>query len=137
MHRILPTNDYLTKIKLKNDSSCTFCRNKTETLQHLFLECTYTKILWNEFETYISSRIQEPIQLTLPDKLFGSRRFSSALNHLLLLAKRHIYYSRNKNLKPCMQDLLQYINQTIKLEKYIAIVRRNTDNFQRKWSYFT
>ena len=39
VHRRLATNDFLFKIKLKENRNCTFCQNAPETLIHLFWTC--------------------------------------------------------------------------------------------------
>ena len=36
LNRILPTNSFLTKIGIKQDPNCSFCRNTAENLVHLF-----------------------------------------------------------------------------------------------------
>ena len=39
LHRILPTNLFLTKTKTKQDPNCSFCHNYHENLIHLFWDC--------------------------------------------------------------------------------------------------
>ena len=39
LHRILPTNLFLTKIKIKQDPNCSFCHNYHEYLIHFFWGC--------------------------------------------------------------------------------------------------
>ena len=36
LHRRLPTNDFLTKIRIKEDPQCSFCKEECEKLIHLF-----------------------------------------------------------------------------------------------------
>ena len=45
LHRILPTNCFLTRIGLKNNSICTFCGDFPEELCHLFWYCKNT-LIW-------------------------------------------------------------------------------------------
>ena len=40
LHRIIPTNSFLHKIKLKNTNLCTFCKIHDETIEHLFFDVT-------------------------------------------------------------------------------------------------
>ena len=44
LHRIIPTNSFLHKIKLKNTNLCTFCKIHDETIEHLFFDCPVTQI---------------------------------------------------------------------------------------------
>ena len=43
LHRIIPTNSFLHKIKLKNTNLCTFCKIHDETIEHLFFDCPVTQ----------------------------------------------------------------------------------------------
>ena len=43
LHRILPTNYYLHKLKLIESPNCSFCRKHPETIDHLFVECYEVK----------------------------------------------------------------------------------------------
>lgn len=50
LHRIVPTNEYLFKLNILNSSSCTFCKNNIETIEHLFYDCIHVKELWFKIE---------------------------------------------------------------------------------------
>ena len=47
LHRILPTNSYLKKIKVKESDACSFCNAASEDLTHVFFECPKVLPLWN------------------------------------------------------------------------------------------
>ena len=42
LHRRMATNDFLCKIGIKQVDSCSFCKETTETLVHLFWKCKHT-----------------------------------------------------------------------------------------------
>jgi hypothetical protein len=44
LHRIIPTNSFLHKIKLKNTNLCTFCKIHDEAIEHLFFDCPVTQM---------------------------------------------------------------------------------------------
>ena len=46
LHRILPTNSFLTKIGIKHDPNCSFCRTTEENLAHLFWHCPIVQTFW-------------------------------------------------------------------------------------------
>ena len=48
LRRILPTNCFLTKIGLKNNSNCTFCGDFPEELCHLFWHCKKSSCFWDD-----------------------------------------------------------------------------------------
>ena len=43
IHRILPTNSLLYKMKLVDTNSCNFCLTQEETLHHLFIDSEKVK----------------------------------------------------------------------------------------------
>ena len=57
LYRILNTNSFLFRIKLRNDSNCSFCKRHPETIKHLFTECEITKIIFNECYRWLSQFI--------------------------------------------------------------------------------
>ena len=54
LHRRLSTNNFLNKIRLVESENCTFCQRETETLVHLFWECTKVQ----SFRISLSSWLQ-------------------------------------------------------------------------------
>jgi hypothetical protein len=42
LHRIIATNSFLYKIKLKDTHLCTSCKANNETIEHLFFDCPIT-----------------------------------------------------------------------------------------------
>ena len=51
LHRILATNEFLRKNKIKDDSTCQNCEHE-ETLEHLFWDCKEVKAFWSDFKKY-------------------------------------------------------------------------------------
>ena len=136
LHRILPTNIFLKSIRVINDDKCSMCKNEKETLEHIFIHCPFTKILWDDLELYISQKLNCTIKLNVSEKLFGAIQESKALNHILTLTRKHIYFSKQREKKPNIQDLIKYITQIIHLEKYNAKINQTTENFKTKWRNF-
>ena len=53
LHRILPTNYYLHKLKLIEYPKCSFCKQDSETIGLLFVECLFVKELWSDIEEFL------------------------------------------------------------------------------------
>ena len=49
-NNILCLNKSLYKMKLADTPLCTFCQREEETINHLFLECEYSKTLWSDIQ---------------------------------------------------------------------------------------
>ena len=53
LHRKLATNCFLFKIGIKSNDQCSFCKESSETLLHLFWECSSVKSFWNEISNWM------------------------------------------------------------------------------------
>ena len=118
------------------DDSCSFCGNAQETLEHIFIRCPFTQILWNDVELYLSQKHNRTFTLTTLNKLFGILEENSGINHILTLTRKHIYFCKQREIKPNIQDLQRYINEIIRLEKYSAKISQTSEKFTNKWKYF-
>ena len=47
LNNILYLNKHLYKMKVVESQLCSLCRKENETFEHLFVDCTFTKKLWN------------------------------------------------------------------------------------------
>ena len=95
LHRILPTNLFLAKIKIEQDPNCSFCHNHHENLIRLFWDCEIVSGFWeNMTENFKQCNLiwinyQKNISIYLglrPD----TSQFSLQLNFCFLLARHHI-----------------------------------------------
>ena len=50
LHKRLPTNSYLYKIKIKDNENCSFCKMQKEEIIHLFWNCEHVTRLWKRIE---------------------------------------------------------------------------------------
>ena len=85
----------------KDTKHCPFCKLQDETINHLFVECNYSKNLWRDLKTYCQPSFS--LSLLCPQSAtFGffdiDPHSSLLLNHTLLLYKYYIYYSRDSDL---------------------------------------
>ena len=95
LHRILPTNLFLTKIGIEQDPNCSICSNAPKNLIHLFWHCTKVKLFWKnltdkllDFEL-IPRNYAKDIAVLLglrPD----TSKFCLQLNLCFLLARHYI-----------------------------------------------
>ena len=56
IHRIIPRNNFLFKIKVTDSPICSFCKEDLETIEHLFADCHIVKELWSNIEEWISNK---------------------------------------------------------------------------------
>ena len=69
-HKILSTNSFLQKIKLKDTNTCTFCRSKTETIEHILWDCEIVQALLDDFVTFCSNKIHGHISFAKKKHLY-------------------------------------------------------------------
>ena len=53
------TNSFLFKIKKINNNGCSYCNEHGETIEHLFLNCTKVKDIWNNLQDWISTQLYQ------------------------------------------------------------------------------
>lgn len=53
LHRILPVKNYPKNIKATDNDDCTFCGNSAETIEHIFVSCSHSLAMWNQFSIHI------------------------------------------------------------------------------------
>ena len=134
LHRIIGTNDFLYKIKYIENNLCTFCRQKAETIEHLFWECGLSKTVWQ------SLRIFQPDMfstLDIENVVFGFRQPSAKAKNLVIIsAKMYIFQCRAKSCKPSILGVKQYINFQYDICKQAAVERNLLEDFNQIWRAF-
>jgi len=65
------TNHRLAKIGYAQNGLCTFWGVESETLYHLFYECSLTSQIWNDFASFWFLVSGKRVDLTLQDVLLG------------------------------------------------------------------
>ena len=99
LNRYLTTNSFLYKIGLANSPLCKFCKQESKSLEHLLIICSCTKSFWLDFITWSNQLNIFLRDLTDSDKPFGfwqRKEDYLFINHMLVLAKQHIYECHNK-----------------------------------------
>ena len=133
LHRTLPTNLFLTKINIKQDPSCSFCRSHHENLIHLFWDCEEVAAFWENVTgklkqcNLLLTNYRRNISIYLglrPD----TSKFSLQLNFIFLLARQHIWNCRAINKIPLLTNFL------VQLKSHFSIESSNLDPMSRKWN---
>ena len=71
LNRYLTTNSFLHKIGLIASPLCTFCHAESESLEHLFISCSFTQTFWLEFICWCKNMDMIVEELSEMDKSFG------------------------------------------------------------------
>ena len=121
LHRQISTNDFLTKIGIKDNPDCSFCNKELEKLTHLFWSCSKVTTFWNSLiqQLTLSQIIPQNYKINIstgfaltPD----ASKSHNQINFCLSLARHYIWICKNKKAPPSIQDFLHYLKSTFLLE---------------------
>ena len=131
LHRRLATNNFLQKIGIREDGTCTFCHDKKEDLLHLFWGCGKSRIFWNDLSIWLQAchMLSKENHLGMETALGlkpDDSNFKLQINFFCLMAKHYIWICRSKERSPTQTNFLLSLKQTHQLEN-------NTKRNSQKW----
>ncbi|KAL9967519.1 hypothetical protein ACROYT_G025763, partial [Oculina patagonica] len=133
LHRILPTNLFLTKIDIKQDPNCSFCTNHPENLIHLFWNCTIVATFWETLTEKLKQVNLITIDYPKHSAIYlglrpDTTKFSLQLNFCFLLARHYIWSCRVNKKIPVLTTFL------VSLKSQFHIESNNLDTTSKKWN---
>ena len=119
--RRLATNNFLFKIKLRENENCTFGQNAPETLIHLFWTCQKTSKLWKSIMEWLQNMniIQNNYTLlntTAVGLKPDTSKYALQINYCLLLARYHIWLAKTNETLPHFEHYLLLLKSRYELE---------------------
>ena len=121
LHRRVSTNDFLFKIGLKGDESCSFCHTSSESIIHLFWTCRQTSHFWNKLTEWLINLNILPRDYALTNiTALGLRldisQFALLINYCFLLARYHIWLAKTKEGHPNLTHFLCTLKSRYEIE---------------------
>ena len=137
VHKILPTNTKLYKMKLRTFSSSDRCSHPHENLLHLLYECPRTQFcfFWQTIISWWKEKKIGKCHLKRTDILYGYKPDLSiclALNHYVIIAKYHTFLSWLNKASPSFEIFSLLLNEKILCERAIAFKNNTLKNLQSK-----
>ena len=130
---ILYTNTKLHKIGFRPNDLCSFCEAQSETLSHIFYQCSYSRQFWTDFESYWYFLSNQRVHLSLENVLYGiiTQQCPSfnLLNYFIIIGKLFLWNCRESQINPEITGFKNKIVLKYETERNI----NNTDYFQKKW----
>ena len=108
-------------MKIAEDDICVLCNNYTETLDHLFIHCTATRVFINTLNDFIVKNIDNTYTDINHYYFITSHHTSDLINYLNLLAKWYISRRAQKELQ------LEWVYFII-MARYLLIGEKNNIN---------
>lgn len=114
LHRYLPTNSLLFKMKKIESQKCTFCNIYNESILHIFYDCFEVKNLWLTIMTRLEKIDGNVRKLTRKDIILGYslEHISPSnllINNVVLQVKSYLWKCKILCLQPSYIKLKQHI----------------------------
>ena len=139
LNNILFLNHSLHRMGFTESPLCSYCSSHNETMQHLFLDCEFSKVLWLDIKNHFANILTIP-DLTLQSAILGFfdvDKDSLALNNILLIYKLCLYRFRDKKV-PNFTIFLKNLREREFLERQIVLGNANKLLFHNnKWEFLT
>lgn len=142
-HQILPTQSYLFKFNITRNSKCYLCKRNTETLTHLFYDCSIINGLWSFVASVLLELTGCQIHISVKAILFNIFKphafahFNELLMLMINLLKFCIWTKRNqakhefKKVSPtCIKA---FFIRTLSLRIKADFERYDASTFSRYW----
>ena len=133
MNGICYMNRHLFKMKISNSDLCSFCGKEQETLLHFFIECRYSKAIWEATQNWLSTAHSVP-PFSKQNILLGfTEQRNDVLTLITVLIKQQLFICRCNNKFPVFSKIVKHITQYYNDEKYLYAINNNKEKFQKRW----
>ena len=141
IHRLLPTEKFLHIRQLVDSSLCLFCKQETETIQHLFWDCTIISQFWSKLLNLLQNKCSDCKNLQFFEKfiLFGLSNDDSSdsvLDLIILHAKFFIYKCKLQKIIPNVDIFIKILQSVYYDMKYLSKICDNSLLFDLKWNSY-
>ena len=114
LHRYLPTNSLLYKMKKVESNRCTFCNLYVETVKHIFYECIESKNLWFMIQIVLEKIDCTVTKLICKDVVLGYKLENVTVNNMfinnvILQGKFYLWKCRAMGIKPPYIKFREYV----------------------------
>lgn len=136
LYRILPTNRFLNVRGIIDNENCKLCRNNVETIEHMFYDCPFVLIFWQNVNQKFLTKLPHTNSLQLSKELviFGVKenvKTDTPFNLFLLLGKYYIYTCKFSETIPNADVYLKLFKYRYRIEKGYS--ERNINKFDLDW----
>ena len=106
---------------------------ETETLKHVFIDCTHVKKIWSQVEMWIKTNISRHCKISDIDKIFGQASNGDIINKIITATKAIIYNNRKTGKKHKLNDIKRLLFHQLRTEEYEATLSQNEEFFFDTW----
>ncbi len=127
LHKYLPTNNLLYKMKKIDSRKCNFCNLYNENINHLFYECICAKELWLKVQKLLAEVDDRVEYLTCKDVILGFQLGNICsqnllINNVILHGKVYLWKCKLLNKLPSYASFKEFIEYRKVYEKCLETV---------------
>ena len=139
IHRILGTQRLLYKMGIVQSELCLMCQSDTETLKHLFCDCSISRQIWNDVRLWIASKTGFILNLSPQEILLGYTMRDQhflPVNTIIMVVKSHIF-SNSRQQKPFDNvHLHRKIKKVFEEQRLLSTYNQTVEKFSKSWAVF-
>ena len=141
LHRILGTNNITNHMGIVINNKCTFCKRDKENIQHIFWNCVYVHIFWNNLWSLVKNKCEHTVNIQVNEELvlFGynvNSNTDTVFDLILLLAKSYIYTCKMNQEIPILNNFIRVCKRRYEIEKHNAKIIFNYEVFCQQWMLY-
>ena len=136
LRKILGTNNLLFKIKVSQSSQCRLCSEQTETISHLFSQCSKSIDLWENIKVWIKSKIGYILTLNSKLMILGENNFDEhfwPLNFVLIVTRYYIFACAQKSQMPNIYVLQKKLKSIYQEQEILSQLNNYENKFAQNW----
>ena len=133
INQILGTRSLLFKMSITNDKHCSFCKEKAETISHLFFDCNQVALMWQVLYDWIYNKTSNRI---IPEKksiLLGYTEpypTPIPINTINMITKSYIFHCSKNNTKLNIYHLQTRIKTSLETLEFISRTNNLLDSIK-------
>ena len=136
LHDYISVNEKLKKWQIIDSNRCSYCFIETETIYHLFVQCSYAVTLYNNIKHWLAGYSIYLPELESTYIIYGILPYNSsnALENLLLvLYKQLLFYGRDNCKYISLESFKNKVKNVRRIEYDIARDKGKLDKHLEKW----
>ena len=126
-------------MKISDNKLCGLCNNHKETIKHLFLDCTKSKLLWEAIRNWILESTGIIFSRTKIEILLGytlKESLNLPINTILLATKYYIFQCSYQGVDLNILTLKHKLKYIYNEQLALARTQFKEPDFSRKWSRY-
>ena len=133
LHRRFYTNDKLFKMKIKESSLCDMCKIDEDSVEHMLIKCSKSRILWRDVEIWLSEVGLADYIIDEQTIILGENKKSFWINAIILITKKVIFNAKLNCKTPSIFSVKFQTRALFNHEELKYNILQRNENFVKRW----